>query len=63
MKQPKKIVVNRPPPILRAIYQGTSTSIVSNKPFEKLSDPAPSAGRGAFLMDEYYSLIPIALTY
>ena len=53
VKHPKKTVVKRPPPILYDMYPGTRMSAVKSSPLEKLSDPGPSAGRGAFLIEEY----------
>ena len=62
VRHPKKMVVYKPPPTLCEKYQGTRMSIVISRPLEKLSDPGPSAGRGAFLMEEYYLLEPISYT-
>lgn len=50
----KKIHENRPPPTLRARYNGTRARRVKRRTLEKFSLPAPSAGRGAFLIAGYF---------
>jgi hypothetical protein len=54
VKRPKKMVVFHPPPIFHAKYVGTPAIREIRTRLEKLSLPAPSAGRGAFLMEGYY---------
>lgn len=56
MKRAKKIVVFRPPPIFQAVYAGTMNSSENRAMLEKLSEPGPSAGRGAFLIAGNYNL-------
>lgn len=50
----RKNHVNRPPPTLRARYNGTRARRVKRRTLEKFSLPAPSAGRGAFLIAGYF---------
>lgn len=50
----KKSQVKSPPPNLRAKKPGTIARRENNKALEKLSEPAPSAGNGAFLMVGYW---------
>ena len=50
----KKIVVLKPPPIFHAKYEGTRMRMEMSKELEKPSDPAVSAGSGAFFIDAYY---------
>jgi hypothetical protein len=37
------------------MYQGTAIRMEPKKRLEKESEPAPSAGRGAFLMEGYFN--------
>jgi len=49
----KKIVVFSPPPTFHAPYAGTIMRRPKRAVLEKLVAPAPSAGRGAFLIAGY----------
>ncbi len=53
VKMPKKMLVFNPPPIFQEKYVGTPAAREMRTRLEKLSLPAPSAGRGAFLMEGY----------
>lgn len=50
---PKKMVVFNPPPIFQEKYVGMKAMRENRTRLEKLSDPGPSAGRGAFLIAGY----------
>jgi len=50
VKRAKKSVVLKPPPTFHDRYDGTPPRIAKSRRFEKVSLPAPSAGRGPFLM-------------
>jgi hypothetical protein len=54
VKIPKKIEVFNPPPSFHEKYVGTNPRREKRTRLEKLSEPGPSAGRGAFLMAGYY---------
>ena len=54
VKRPKKIEVFNPPPIFHEKYVGTMAIREKSMILEKLSEPGPSAGRGAFLIAGYY---------
>lgn len=49
--------VQHPPPTLRARKAGTIARRDNKRALEKLSEPAPSAGKGAFLMVGYYIIV------
>jgi hypothetical protein len=53
VKIPKKMLVFNPPPTFQERYVGTSVTREKRRMLEKLSLPAPSAGRGAFLIAGY----------
>lgn len=55
--------VQYPPPTLRARKAGTITRRDNKSVLEKLSEPAPSAGKGAFLMVGYYIIVNWGLIY
>ncbi len=52
----KKMPVKRPPLICRAKKAGTNARRVPRRMLLKLSLPAESAGRGAFLIEGYYQV-------
>jgi hypothetical protein len=54
VKIAKKIAVFKPPPTFQEKYSGTKPRREKRAKLEKPSDPAASAGRGAFLIDGYY---------
>jgi hypothetical protein len=54
VNNPKKRVVLKPPPNFQERYQGTMARREKRAMLEKDSLPAPSAGRGAFLMAGYF---------
>lgn len=51
VKMAKKIAVFRPPPTFQEKYSGIKPSREKRTILEKPSDPAASAGRGAFLIE------------
>ena len=53
VKRPKKMVVFNPPPSFQEKYVGTIAMREKRTRLEKLSAPAASAGRGAFLIAGY----------
>lgn len=53
----KNSQVQDPPPTLRARKAGTIARRENKRALEKLSEPAPSAGKGAFLMVGYYIIV------
>jgi hypothetical protein len=50
VKRPKKMDVFNPPPTFHEKYVGTMAIREKRTMLEKLSEPGPSAGRGAFLI-------------
>jgi len=54
VRMARKIHVLSPPPTLRERYKGTAARRKKRSLLEKLSLPAASAGRGAFLMAAYW---------
>lgn len=61
VSNPKNTVVLNPPPTFHANHVGTPKSKEKRRMFEKLSEPAESAGRGAFLIAGYYKIIFVSL--
>jgi hypothetical protein len=53
VNRPKNIVVFNPPPTFQDKYVGTIAMREKRTRLEKLSEPAASAGRGAFLIAGY----------
>ena len=57
VKMAKNMVVKVPPPTFRARSHGIPMIRETRKRFEKLSFPAESAGKGAFLIAGYYTRV------
>ena len=55
VKRPKKMEVFNPPPTFHEKYVGTKAIKEKRTRLEKLSDPGPSAGSGAFLIAGYWA--------
>jgi hypothetical protein len=53
--RPKNMVVLRPPPTFHDNHSGIPPIREKKRGFEKVSEPAESAGRGAFLIAGYYA--------
>lgn len=61
VKRAKNNQVQYPPPTLRARKAGTIARRENKRALEKLSEPAPSAGKGAFLMVGYYMFAKLGI--